>query len=870
MDWSLTNPPSWFPDAVATDKGWVDPATGELLVAIRGLNVKNAGPIVQRVTRVGSTTKYGRSSVISFRVKFNEVVTVTGTPRIPLTIGADSSKFLSYASGSGTSSLTFSYTVGTTESGAVSLASPIDLNSGTIIDSLSTAVVLTFTPPDTTGVTVDTTLPTTTSCANLSPSAYITGDVMNFVVTFSEAVEVVGTPRLAIDVNGTNRFANYASGSGTTTLTFRYTVVAGDTANATEFTMDSQDIDLNSGTIKDLAGNAPTDLTFTGPTTTGLTLNSTTAPVISSVTNLSGNGPFSAALESVLQFRVNWSKIVDVTGSPRMTLDINGTPKNATYVSGSGTTQTVFSYTVVAGDGATAGTFALSDPLVLNGGTIKDVFGTNATLTYSEPDTSGVVIDNTAPTAPTVAFVNGTGNYKAGTVFQFTATYGDATVAVVGSPRLPFTINGVQRYALFTAVASGVLTFEYTVVTGDSATSGQILVTSPIDLNGGTIKDAAANNAVVTFTPPSMSGVVIDNALPTITTMALGSGPNFKAGDTLTFTATMSEAVNITGTPRLLLVVNGVSRYANYASGTGTSSLTFTYAVQGSDNAYLAGSSSLASPLQLNGGAIADLAGNAMTNLAFTLPDMSAVRIDGAAPAASTVTISGHGGDSIFVTGDVLTLTATFAEPVAVTGTPRIAVTGMTAGTRQATYASGTGTTALVFNYTIVSGDTGTAAGAVGVTSPIDLNSGTIKDLAGNNATLTFAAPAGVASIIVDNGTAPTAPTVVISGDTANAYVTDDVLTLTATFNEKVIVTGTPRIAVVIGVNTRQATYASGSGSTALVFTYTVVAGDAAIAGQVSATSPIDLNSGTIKDVAANDATLTFAAPTGIASKTVN
>lgn len=36
--WSFTEAPSWKPDAVATDKGWVDPANGDLLVACKRLD----------------------------------------------------------------------------------------------------------------------------------------------------------------------------------------------------------------------------------------------------------------------------------------------------------------------------------------------------------------------------------------------------------------------------------------------------------------------------------------------------------------------------------------------------------------------------------------------------------------------------------------------------------------------------------------------------------------------------------------------------------------------------------------------------------------------------------------------------------------
>ena len=47
---SRSNPPSWCPEAVATSRGWCHPKTGELLVAIRGLEIKAAkveAPVVE-------------------------------------------------------------------------------------------------------------------------------------------------------------------------------------------------------------------------------------------------------------------------------------------------------------------------------------------------------------------------------------------------------------------------------------------------------------------------------------------------------------------------------------------------------------------------------------------------------------------------------------------------------------------------------------------------------------------------------------------------------------------------------------------------------------------------------------------------------
>ena len=57
---------------------------------------------------------------------------------------------------------------------------------------------------------------------------YALGENIDGTLTFSEAVTVTGTPYLLIDVGGTNRRASYHSGSATTQLLFRYTVLAGD------------------------------------------------------------------------------------------------------------------------------------------------------------------------------------------------------------------------------------------------------------------------------------------------------------------------------------------------------------------------------------------------------------------------------------------------------------------------------------------------------------------------------------------------------------------------------------------------------------------------------------------------------------------
>ncbi|HNQ92240.1 MAG TPA: hypothetical protein PKI93_04840 [Alphaproteobacteria bacterium] len=90
-------------------------------------------------------------------------------------------------------------------------------------------------------------------------------------------------------------------------------------------------------------------------------------------------------------------------------------------------------------------------------------------------------------------------------------------------------------------------------------------------------------------------------------------------------------------------------------------------------------------------------------------------------------------------------------------------------------------------------------------------------------------------------------------------------LSFTVNMSEAVTVSGCPancpRIAVDVGGVTRYASYASGTGGSALTFTYTPQVGDVDLDG-VTVSSPVDLNGGTIVDLNGNAISdLTFTPP---------
>lgn len=108
-----------------------------LLLIFGGATTAAAIPLAPSVSSVAvpADGTYGSGQVLNFDVAFSQNVTVTGTPRMTLTIGS-TTVYATYASGSGTGVLRFSYTVvlGQHDADGISVG-PLTLNGGTIRDS---------------------------------------------------------------------------------------------------------------------------------------------------------------------------------------------------------------------------------------------------------------------------------------------------------------------------------------------------------------------------------------------------------------------------------------------------------------------------------------------------------------------------------------------------------------------------------------------------------------------------------------------------------------------------------------------------------------------------------------------------------------
>jgi hypothetical protein len=106
---------------------------------VSNTNVDVTAPTVSSVSiaaNAGSDATYISGDLITLTIAWSENVNITGTPRVP--IQGLSSKYFSYAGGTGTTSTTFTYTVasGDNDSDGIAItANTLELNGGTIKDT---------------------------------------------------------------------------------------------------------------------------------------------------------------------------------------------------------------------------------------------------------------------------------------------------------------------------------------------------------------------------------------------------------------------------------------------------------------------------------------------------------------------------------------------------------------------------------------------------------------------------------------------------------------------------------------------------------------------------------------------------------------
>ncbi len=869
-------------------------------------------PAVSSVTSQTANGSYKAQSTIVVQVEFDEPVTVDtagGTPTIQLETGATDRDVAYDASASTSTVLAFSYTVQQGDAASdldYTGTTALSLNGGTIQNAQGDDADLALKEPGDPGslgaskdIIIDTADPTVSSVTSSSADdSYKAQSTIVVQVEFDEPVTVDtagGTPTIQLETGATDRDVAYdASASTSTVLAFSYTVQQGDAASDLDYTGTTA-LSLNGGTIRDAAGN-DADLELEDPGTSGSLGHSkaivvdTAAPTVSSVTSSSADDSYKAQSTIVVQVEFDEAVTVVTTGgTPTIQLETGATDRDVAYdASASTSTVLAFSYTVQPGDAASDLDYTGTTALSLNGGTIRDAAGNDADLELEDPGTSGslghskaIVVDTADPTVSSVTSSSAAASYLEGSTIVVQVEFDEAVTVVTtgGTPTIQLETGATDRNATYSAAdsTSTVLAFSYTVQPGDAASDLDYTGTTALSLNGGTIRDAAGNDADLELDPPGTDGlldsgtILVDAVQPTVDSASSTTQPGtYPIGSSIVVTVTFSEDVAVVtagGTPSIALNTGAAGRYAVYDAGASTArTLAFAYTVtEGDDTADLDYNSTAA--ILRNGGTIRDAAGND-ADLELDPPgtdgllDSGTIRLEAVRPAVDSASSTTEPGT--YPIGSPIVVTVTFSEDVTVVtagGTPSIALNTGAAG-RYAVYDAGASTArTLAFAYTVTEGDD-TADLDYSAAAVIVRNGGTIRDAAGNDADLELDPPG--TDGLLDSGTIhleAVRPAVeyVYSEKDNDLYPVDTVIDVRVKLGEEVIVdnsSGTPSIRLETGTTDRNATFAGGNNSDTLVFTYTVRQGDETDDLNYTGTTALSTNGGTIRDAAGNDADL--------------
>ncbi len=673
--------------------------------------------------------------------------------------------------------------------------------------------------------------------------------------------------KIEVSPNGTSGWTDQVANTNSTATTYAHTgLAAGDTRHYRVSAINANGTgvpsNVDSATTGTTVPGAPTGLTATASGTTAI--------------NLSWSAPASTGGSAITGYKIEvspngtsgWTDQVANTNSTATTyahtglaagdtrhyrvsaINANGTgvPSNVDSATTGTTVPGAPTGLTATASGTTAINLSWSAPASTGGSAI-----TGYKIEVSPNGTSGWTdqVANTNSTATTYAHTGlAAGDTRHYRVSAINAN-GTGVPSNVDSATTGTTVPGAPTG--LTATASGTtainLSWSAPASTGGSAITGYKIEVSANGTSGWTDQVANTNSTATTYAHTGLvSGDTRHYRVSAINANGTGVPSNVDSATTgttvpgaptgLTATASGTTAINLSWSApastggsaitgyKIEVSPNGTSGWTDQVANTNSTATTYAHTglAAGDTRHYRV------SAINANGTGVpsnVDSATTASTNTAA----MGAPTITGTAQVGQTLTAATTG----ITDADGLTSPTYTYQWIRVDGTDEADIAAANSST-----------------YILGAADLGTTL-TVRVTFADDL---------GHTETLTSAATATVGAGAV--ATAPTVTAVAVTSTPASGttyYLAGDVIAFTVTFSAPVTVTGTPTFAFRLGAATRQAAYARGSDSAALVFARTVQAGEVDSNGISWNAIALALDGGTITQTGATTAArLTHAA----------
>ncbi|MFT5523507.1 MAG: hypothetical protein ACI9HK_001454 [Pirellulaceae bacterium] len=403
-----------------------------------------------------------------------------------------------------------------------------------------------------------------------SPTAngsYTIESVLEFTVTFSEDLTVVGNPQLSLDLGGASRFANYdESLSGSNILTFTYEVQAGDFTDDLAYSATNA-LTLNGGTIKNaMMLNASLILPVPGTPNSLSFQKDIQVDAVPPTFAITRDDPSPTAASSVV-FSVDFNRLVQNVDVADFGLNLIGVTADATVVVGNAGDNDDSTYTVTVNSIAGFGALGLQ---LVGGNNIADAIGIPVNQT---PSTNEL--------------------YSVDTVIPTFAVTRDGPSSSTADSELVFSVDfsrDVQNVdaADFGLDLAGSLTASANVVVGDADDDDDSTYTVTVNtvvgfgtlgllLDGGNGITNATGLSPNT-TPTSNQLYDVDTLPPTFSITR--AGPNPSTANRVTFNVDFNREVENVSAADFAVVLDGVttanSRFIDDADDDDASTYTVT------------------------------------------------------------------------------------------------------------------------------------------------------------------------------------------------------------------------------------------------------------------------------------------------------
>jgi hypothetical protein len=636
-----------------------------------------------------------------------------------------------------------------------------------------------------------------------SGATYGVGAAYKITIAFSGTETVTGTPRIQLNTSPT-AYATYTSGSGTSTLTFNYTVAAGNISSRLDY-FSTAALQTNGGTIRNAGTNATLTLPALQSANDGVYASNNPIDGGPAVSSLTATPSPTKSVAPTINAKVTDSFSYNITGAEYWVDNASGAPGTGTALSitGSGTSVTVsgtLSASVFNGLGYGSHTIyvdAQDSFASTNWGAkvsqtfIKDTQGpavisptVTPSPTNSAPSISATVADTYSPVAAAEYFIDTAG--AAGTGTALTIIGSGTTVSV----------SGTIPSAVFAGLSQG---------------------THTVYVDG---EDNLGN-----WGPQTSTTFVVDTHGPTVTTVGVTPSPTNVAPS---ISASISDSYDSIANAEYFVDTAGTA-------GTGTALTVSGTTATGT----LANFSSLSDGPHTLYVDAKDAAGNwGSTNSQSFIKDSQ----------IPTVTVTGP-------------TSPTNQLPVNFTATFSVPVTGLTASGITVTGGSVASITGGPSVYTIAVTPSQNPSPQTGEPISLQINAGAAQSANTNyNGVHDASQASNIVSLTFDNvPPALTGMTLTLTYPTSlpAGYSLDDQATfyLTLTYNENVIATN-----AVLHLNAATQSSMSGSGTQTLTFYYSVPL------DQLTNTLDFvntNMLTGTLTDAAGNNAGLPTAGPGG-------